>query len=277
MKMPTPNNLLDQDKKTKSVMFKAHFYSIKSGMMAYGKFLIVFLLLSGCNPVNRSKDDKNYKSENLIIQKVSDHVYQHISFLQTESFGNVPCNGMIVFDENEAIIFDTPVGDSASLELISWIEEQLNCEVKAVVPTHFHADCVDGLDVFHKDKIPSYANNLTIDLARSVDSPVPQNGFTNRQEFEIGSKKVIAEFTGEGHTKDNIIGYFPDEKIMFGGCLIKEMGADKGNLEDANVNNWSSTVAKLKEKYPDVRTVIPGHGKAGGSELLDYTIQLFRK
>jgi len=32
----------------------------------------------------------------------------------------------------------------------------------------------------------------------------------------------------------------------------------------------------VKEKYPKVKTVIPGHGQTGGIELLDYTINLFK-
>ena len=63
--------------------------------------------------------DKSYTSNNIIIKKIKDHVYQHTTFLETEDFGKVPCNGMIVFDGKEAIIFDTPVDDSTSEELIS--------------------------------------------------------------------------------------------------------------------------------------------------------------
>src|SRR5690606_17666948 len=44
-----------------------------------------------------------YQSENLIIEKLSENVYQHISFLQTNDFGKVDCNGMIVVNQNEAI------------------------------------------------------------------------------------------------------------------------------------------------------------------------------
>jgi metallo-beta-lactamase class B len=114
-------------------------------------------------------------------------------------------------------------------------------------------------------------------MARASNSPIPKNGFDNLLELKVGDKKVFAEFFGEGHTKDNVIGYFPDEKIVFGGCLIKESGAGKGNLEDANINDWPLTVAKLKEKYPDTKIAIPGHGKLGGTELFDYTIQLFEQ
>ncbi len=243
-------------------------------MIRFVTLLAIGLLSFACNPT-KTTETNNYHSETLEIQQLSSHVYQHTSFLDTESFGKVPCNGMIVVDKQEAIIFDTPADSPASSELINWVENTLDCKVKAIIPTHFHADCLAGLEVFHQHHIPSYANNATINLARQRNSPLPQNGFDSLLELKVGDKKVIAEFFGEGHTKDNVIGYFPDEKIIFGGCLIKESGAGKGNLEDANTKAWPLTVAKLNEKYPDTKIVIPGHGKPGGTDLLEYTIQLF--
>lgn len=240
------------------------------------KLLFIGSLLLGCTSAKITDHSQHYTSETLSIQKVADHVYQHISFLSTESFGKVSCNGMVVFDEKEAVVFDTPADNNASLELINWVENELKCKIVAIIPTHFHDDCLGGLNEFHKHEVPSYAKQLTIELARSNRLIVPQNGFDKHLELKVGNKKVIAEFFGEGHTKDNIIGYLPDERALFGGCLIKEVGAGKGNLKDANTNDWPLTVAKLKEKYPDMEKVIPGHGKTGGPELLDYTIKLFR-
>lgn len=221
--------------------------------------------------------DKSYTSNNIIIKKVKDHVYQHTTFLETEDFGKVPCNGMIVFDGKEAVIFDTPVDDATSMELISWVKDSLDCKVKAIIPTHFHFDCLGGLAAFHEQGIPSYALNRTIATAKSKNYPTPKNGFDNLLKLQVGSKEVIAEFNGEGHTRDNIIGYFPSEKIMFGGCLVKELNAGKGNLEDANVNDWAETVTKIKGKYPDIEVIIPGHGESGGKALLDYTARLFEQ
>ncbi|MNY76298.1 Beta-lactamase type II precursor [compost metagenome] len=63
---------------------------------------------------------------------------------------------------------------------------------------------------------------------------------------------------------------------MFGGCLIKEVEASKGYLGDANVKEWSQTVKKIKQRFPDAKIIIPGHGNIGGTELLDYTIKLFK-
>ncbi len=199
-------------------------------------------------------------SKEIQITKLNKNSYIHTSYLNTESFGKVPCNGMIIIDANEALIFDTPTNDSVSSILINWIQKDLKSEIVGVVATHFHADCLGGLDEFHKRDIPSYASHKTIHLAQTKNRITPQNGFDTHRELKVGNKKIINTFYGEGHTADNIISYFPDEKILFGGCLIKSKGAKKGNLEDANTNEWSHTVSKIKEDHPEVNIVIPGHG-----------------
>ena len=240
------------------------------------QFLFGFLLLFTGFAFAQNPDE-GLQTDNLIIEKMKSHVYRHVTYFKSETYGRVPCNGMIVFDKGEAIIFDTPVDDSTSNAVIDWVEKSLKCKVKAVIATHFHEDCVAGLNAFHKRGIPSYATNKTIESAKKANFPVPQNGFDGILKMQVGDQPVIAEFNGEGHTRDNIIGYFPSEKAMFGGCLIKELNATKGNLGDANEKDWSATVTKLKTKYPDVALVIPGHGNPGGTDLLDYTIELFKQ
>lgn len=241
--------------------------------MPYFRLLMIGFLI-GCQAKPITGND-SYQSETLEIHKITDQVYQHTSFLQTESFGRVPCNGMIIFHQNEAIIFDTPTDNNTSLELIDWVENHLHGKIKAIIPTHFHADCLAGLDGFHNHGVPSFAHSLTIELAEKNGSSLPQNGFEEVLELKVGDELVLVEFVGEGHTRDNVVGYYPGAKALFGGCLIKETGAGKGYLEDANVSAWPVTVAKLKSKYPDIKIVIPGHGKPGGVELLDYTTALF--
>ena len=215
-----------------------------------------------------------YSSNDLIITKISEHVYQHISYLDTQSFGRVGCNGMLVVNNQEVIIFDTPTNNENSQELIDFLTKN-KLTIKAIVATHFHSDCLGGLEVFHASNIPSYALDQTIELAKKNKSVLPQNDFETELELSVGNKKVFATYFGEGHTVDNIIGYYPEDHVLFGGCLVKAMGAGKGNLEDANTNDWSKTVQNVKVKHPENTIVIPGHGKSGGTELLDFTIQLF--
>lgn len=216
-----------------------------------------------------------YRSETLSIYKISEHVYEHTSFMDAKEFGKVSCNGMVVVHGGEAIVFDTPADDETSRRLIEWVTRSQKCKVTAVVPTHYHSDNLGGLDEFHRQGIPSYASRETIRMAEEFSLPVPQHGFDNSIDLKAGDEKIHVEFFGEGHTRDNVVAYIPSESILFGGCLIKESGAGKGNLAESNVKAWSETVRNIWKKYPDIKTIIPGHGKIGGIELLDYTIRLF--
>lgn len=216
-----------------------------------------------------------YKSETLVIQEITDGVYKHVSFLETESWGKVPCNGMIYVVNGEAIVLDTTPDDSSSLELINVIEEKLNAKVKYLVINHFHNDCLGGVNAFENNNVKIICHEKTKELANKNNINFEAITFNDEYIIEIGEQKIINSYFGEAHTSDNIISYLPVEKALFGGCLIKEVGAGKGNLADANVNAWSFTVKKIKLKYPEIIYVIPGHGKHGGSELLDYTMKMF--
>lgn len=248
------------------------------------KLNLLFLILYATTIFSCSAQKKEssipgivYQSEDLIITRISRHSYEHTSFKQTNDFGNVPCNGLFVVDNEEAIIFDTPTNDKSSQELIGWIKTTLHCKINAVIPTHFHDDCLGGLKAFDESNIPSYAYFKTIALAKDNDFTIPKNSFRDSLVLKAGNESIIAKFFGEGHTKDNVVGYFPADSVLFGGCLVKEAGAGDGYLGDANVTTWSATVEKVKEEYPNVKIVVPGHGAYGDKALLDYTINLFRK
>jgi metallo-beta-lactamase class B len=237
------------------------------------KWLLFMFLLTNILTQVRAQD---YKSENLEVRKLAENVYQHISYLKTQDFGNVSCNGMIVVDGGQALVFDTPAESSAAEELISWIKTTLNSQVKAVIPTHFHADCLGSLDAFHAKNIPSYAQALTLALAAENKFPVPMHAFIKSQRFTVGNTQVEVAYLGAGHTSDNTVAYVPSARIMFGGCLVKEQGAGKGNLEDADTTAWPITVQKVSDRYPDAKLIIPGHGAAGHIKLLVYTRNLFQ-
>jgi metallo-beta-lactamase class B len=216
-----------------------------------------------------------FETKDLVVIQIAPHAYQHISYLQTNDFGNVPCNGLIVNNNHEAIIFDTPTNDSSSNQLIQWIKATLKSKINAIVPTHFHNDCLGGLKAFDDYAIPSYANIATIELAKSNGFVIPTNHFKDSLILKVGNEIVQLKYFGQGHTIDNIVAYFPSEQVLFGGCLIKELGASKGYLGDANVKAWSNTVLKIKKAFTNLKVVVPGHGEIGSTNLLDYTIQLF--
>ncbi len=238
--------------------------------------IIISALSSNAQKLHGFKSKVVYNSNDLIITQIAENSFEHTSYKQTNDFGNVPCNGLIVSNSNEAIIFDTPTNNKSSEELINWIQDTLHCKINAVIPTHFHDDCLGGLKAFDDNKIASYAYFKTIELAKENKAVVPKNSFRDSIILKVGKQPVIVKYFGEGHTKDNVVGYFASDNIMFGGCLIKELNAGKGYLGDATVADWSATVAKVKKEYPRVKIIVPGHGEPGNKKLLDYTIKLFK-
>ncbi|AXT50062.1 subclass B1 metallo-beta-lactamase [Aquimarina sp. BL5] len=214
-------------------------------------------------------------SENLKLTKINNHSYVHISKVFLDNGKQYACNGFVYIDDNEAFVFDTPANDVASEQLINWLQEEKRITIKGVVFNHFHRDCNEGMDVFGKYNIPSIASKKTAQLMQEKDFEQPDEIFENELIIKVGDKRIVNTFFGEAHSKDNIVSYFPEDQILFGGCMIKSMNASKGNLADANVLEWSNTVSKIKKAYSDIEVVIPGHGSFGDQSLLDYTISLF--
>jgi metallo-beta-lactamase class B len=185
---------------------------------------------------------------------------------------------MIYINGDEAVICDTPATGPLSAELLNWFDKNHpTIKIKAIIVNHFHGDCLAGLREFHQAGIKSYAHQLGPKLMKMKKTigEVPQHTFSESLEIKVGNGKVVNYYLGEAHTRDNIITWIPSENTIFGGCMVKSMDASKGNLEDANIKEWSDTIRNVKAKCPSAKIVIPGHGDPGGQELLDYTIRLF--
>lgn len=251
-------------------------------------WILLLPLLTACGNSNDTKKTSEevvgakeqypkevFKGEALQIQQISPNTYVHISYLSTNDFGNVPCNGMIAVNGDKAIVFDATTTDSTSKILINWINTTLKAKPVALVVTHFHEDCLGGANAFKAAFIPTFSGNKTIAVTKEKQLFVPGNGFDSLYHFDLNGAEVEARYCGAGHTKDNTVGYFAKDAVLFGGCLVKETGANKGYLGDADESAWPATINRLKQAYPAVKLVIPGHGAIGGKELLDYTHDLF--
>lgn len=218
---------------------------------------------------------KGLQQSSLQTQQLAPGVWLHTSYIHLMGYGPFPCNGLVYAHQGEAIVLETPINDSVSVELINWIENELECDVVGVIAHHFHEDCLGGLKAFHDRGVPSYGLNKTLELALEDSIEVPQIGFEEMLTLQVGGEPIKTQFFGAGHTADNVVTYIPSTKVLFGGCLVKAVDANKGYLGDADTLQWSNTARQLQLEFSNVELVIPGHGKPGGLELLSYTEQLF--
>lgn len=217
-------------------------------------------------------------TDDLVIIPLSKNAYLHVSWITVAPFGRFTDNGLIYISDKEAVVMDTPINDTLGNLLLDWFAKTFpDVAIKAVIVTHFHGDCLGGLRSFHERGITSYANYMTNECIKSDSVVKPQKTFTDQMTLRIGKQTIENRYFGEGHSKDNIVTWIPAENILFGGCMIKALGADRGYIGDANLRQWSATVRKVKAAYGKAKFVIPGHGNHGGIALLDYTIKMFEK
>jgi metallo-beta-lactamase class B len=214
-------------------------------------------------------------SKDLELVKINENAYVHVSYTESKEWGRFPSNGMIFINKGKAFLLDTPTSDSLTMKLLIYLRNSLKLTIVGFITNDWHSDSMGGLAVIHKAGIPSYANEMTRQIATSKGLPVPQNGFKNSTTLLLGDKKIVCSYYGPAHTLDNIVVWIPSEKILFADCMIKEMKSQTlGNIADGDVSSYASTVNKVKTNYPNATVVIPGHGDFGGLELIDHTLKL---
>jgi glyoxylase-like metal-dependent hydrolase (beta-lactamase superfamily II) len=217
--------------------------------------------------VNQSFGHEINISDQLILYRLSEQSYVH---------SQKNNNGLVYINHGEAIIVSTPNSDIETQNLIDWVRNEKHSKIVGYIIDRWHPDAMEGLDVVHKNGINSYAYELTRHIAKVKGLPVPKIGFNPKQVIEVGKEKIICHFLGEAHTIDGIVVWIPSENILFGGNEIRNYHGWVGNIGDANLDKWSDTATNIKKKYGSAKIVIPGHGKYGGSELIDYTIALYK-
>lgn len=241
--------------------------------------LLFLIVLEICFVKNSFSQEGDYKvSSDIEVIKITDNCYAHVSYTNSTQYGRIGSNGLIYINAGEAALFDTPMTETLTKELVNWIKDTLKANIVAFVPNHWHVDCIGGLAYLQSLGIISYANEKTVELARMKNLPVPSQSFKDSLQLSLGDKKIICSFLGSAHSLDNILVWLPSEKILFAGCMVKELkSTNLGNTVDGDLKAYPGTIKKVLEKYHDATYVIPGHGKFGGIELLYHTLELSSK
>ncbi|KAF0139938.1 MAG: Zn-dependent hydrolase [Stygiobacter sp.] len=245
------------------------------------KKLLLLIILEICL-VKLSFAQNQYQkfqvTKDIEVIKINDNAYVHVSYAEVSGWGRVASNGLIYLNNGEAALFDTPMTDSLTKDLMDWITSKLKAKVTLFVPNHWHRDCIGGLAYLNSLGIESYANEITVEIAKSKNLPMPAHGFRDSQTLSLGDKKIFCEFLGAAHAIDNIVVWLPSEKILFAGCMAKEVGSKNlGNTADADLTAYPETIKKVLNKYRNAEIVIPGHGEFGGIEILKHTLELSSK
>ena len=191
-------------------------------------------------------------------------------------FGPFQTNTYVVSDEQHILLVDpacyTPYEQQ---QLYNYINRQsiVNCQLSnrqlSIVATHGHLDHLWGAKwatetwhtpvLMHEADIPmARAMQQQYDLfgVRATAEPFPMEPLN--QQFSIFNFQFSIIPT-PGHTPGSICLYFPNEKTLFSGDTLFQMGYGRTDLPGGNMGQLIDSLEKLFTLPSDV-LVYPGHG-----------------
>ncbi|MDB5032928.1 MAG: blaB1 [Chlorobi bacterium] len=189
-----------------------------------------------------------------------------------------PSNSMYVVTDSGVVMIDTPWNAEQTGPLLDSIRQRHHMNVVICLSTHYHEDRTAGLDVLRERGIPTYSTEQTLELCRKKSEKQATHAFTRDTTFSVGGLQFQTFYPGAGHSSDNIVVWFPKEKILYGGCFVKSVEAnDLGNMADADIHAWPTSMKKVIRKFRNPAFVIPGHQSWKSVKSPRHTLDLLRK
>lgn len=244
---------------------------------------IALALLAACSasPAPRAqapRADETRLTDDLFVRPLAPTVLLHLSWTTLPPWGRISSNGVVVLGEHEALLVDTAWNDSQTATLLDYVEREYHRRVTHLVVTHAHDDRVGGIRAALARGVIVHELALTAERSVAQGYPPPSETFQGELALAYDGIRAEAFFPGAAHAPDNIVVYLPEQRMLVGGCMIREASATSiGNLSDASLATWIDAVSAVRSRFPDASVVIPGHGAVGDAALFARTEALVRE
>jgi glyoxylase-like metal-dependent hydrolase (beta-lactamase superfamily II) len=196
------------------------------------------------------------------------------------------CNNVVIEMKDYLIVVDANYPGRAR-ELVRDIHRLSPKPVLFVFDTHAHRDHAYGNIIWTNAGATTFAYEGVVDemnryepqrwLATAAeredvrslqltDAPRPELTFrTSPFILKDSTREVQFWFLGWAHTRGDGFVWLPKERILCTGDAA--VNGPRNKLGDANIANWPQVLARAEQFHP--LHVLPGHGDAGGPEILE--------
>lgn len=242
-------------------------------MPRYAPLLLAALAAAGCAPrATQPPAAEARLAEDVTVRRIAPGLWVHTTVGRVDGSA-VPANGMLLETEGGSLLVDTGWDERQGALLLDWASRTLGRPVRRAVVTHSHRDRTGGAAAMRRAGVPVVGLAATARLTGGgAVEAIP--GLESAAAAVEGAEVY---FPGAGHAPDNVVVYFPRQRVLFGGCLVKaDTATTIGNVADADVPGWPGVVARLRGRYPAAATVVPGHGAVSGPDALRVTEALVR-
>lgn len=196
------------------------------------------------------------------------------------------CNNIVIEMKDYLIVVDANYPGRAK-ELVSEVRQLSPKPVRYVFDTHAHRDHSYGNVIWTRAGATTLAYKGVVDEMNRYepqrwqttaaeredvrdlhlqDAQRPQKVFS-KSPFVLkdSTREVRFYFFGWAHTGGDGFVWLPKEKILCTGDAA--VNGPRNKLADADIANWPRVLARAEQLHPI--HVLPGHGAAGGSEILE--------
>lgn len=203
-------------------------------------------------------------SNEVFVTQIAPDLWVHTTLGRLPDGSKYAANGAILEEGDHSVLFDVGWTPEQAETLLSWARIRLKHPVVKAYVTHFHNDRAGGIPALQRHNIPVFGTQITMDLARRSGAPIPDRQLDVPSTPTSVATDALIFYPGAGHTKDNLVVYFPHDRVLFGGCVLKAAdAAGIGNTADADIVSWPESIRRIQAAFPETRSVIPGHGPAG--------------
>ena len=218
------------------------------------------------------------ETQKLSITHLTKDFYIYTTYGDAGGGQMYPSNGMYLITNKGTVLFDTPWDTTQLQPLLDSIKCKHNQKVLMCISTHFHSDRTAGLTYYKQKGINTFTTKQTDELSIVKKKPRADSLIYKDTTFQVGQYSFETYYPGKGHSPDNIVLWFNNEKILYGGCFIKSTETNSiGNLLDANTVEWIKSIQKVQAKYTKPNYIIPGHQNWTSNKSLTHTLSLLKK
>ncbi len=213
-------------------------------------------------------------------------------FREGDIQGEGHCNNVIIEMSDHLVVVDANF-PSGARRVIEDAKKLSPKPIKFVFDTHHHGDHAYGNPVWTKmgavtiaysgvaDEMKRYEPKRWQQTAKDrkdvgdlnlTTAEPPQKTFTQSPYvMNDPMRRVELHFFGWAHTRGDGFAYLPKDKVLCSGDAI--VNGAYNYTADGNIGNWPNVVRNAQKL--DVAHVLPGHGPAGGKEIMSGQLEFF--
>lgn len=177
-------------------------------------------------------------------------------------------NSGILNSDSLVVVIDTKM-DAAAEELHAQVMKIAGSKPILVINTHIHPDHVKGNELYKGASILAGANyGKELWIKEAGEKNLPTEWIKDRMDLRIGDDTLtILNLNKNVHTQSDVFVYLHKRKILFGGDVVLNKQAPV-MVGVANAPAYQETLDWLPTAF-DIQTIVPGHGRIGGIEIID--------